>query len=93
MWVCHATCQQKRLFNACFALILRDPVFQCRGILDDARGEVGHHVIPFVRNAFCCCDHILNWRALDMGDVNTCALGQKRAEIFNLFRGAWHHLD
>ena len=76
MWVCHATCQQQRLFNTGFALILRDPVFQRRGVLDYACGEVGHHVITFVCDALCCGDHILNRGALDMGNVNACALWQ-----------------
>ena len=38
-------------------------------------------------------DHILDRRALDMGDVDPGARRQQRAEILDRGGGARHHLD
>jgi hypothetical protein len=52
-----------------------------------------HHLEAFAAQARGGGDHVLDRRAVDMGDVDARAGGQERAEILDLLGGARHHLD
>ena len=87
------TGKQQRLIDASLALIACDPVHKLRFVGNPARREVRHDREAVVRDALGSRDHVLDRRAFDMGDIDPGALGQDRAEILDLLRGARHHLD
>ena len=93
MRVGHATGQQQRLLDVGLALIAGDPVGERGAVLDDARREMRHHRKAFGVDPFGGGDHVLDRRALDMGDIDAGAFGQQGAEILDLLGGARHHLD
>ena len=89
----YATGQQQRLRHARFALIPRNPVAQRGLVRDDACREMRHHPKAVGGQALGRRDHVLDGRAVDMGDIDPGALGQQGAEILDLLRRPRHHLD
>ena len=89
----HTTGQQQRLLDVGLTLIAGNPVGQRLLILDDPRREMRHHRIAFGIDALGGGDHVFDWRAFDMGDVDAGSGGQQVAEILDLFGGARHHFD
>ena len=67
----------------------RAPIF----VFDDARREMRHDIIAFTFDACGCGNHIFDWRAFYVSDVDACACRQKRAKVFYFFRRARHHFD
>ena len=93
VWFRHTTGQQERLIDACLALIAGDPVNERCLILDDSGGKMRHDLVAVARQPPGGRDHIRDWSALDMGDVNPGPFRQEIAEILDLFGGPRHDLD
>ncbi|MNE53230.1 hypothetical protein D3C80_1479420 [compost metagenome] len=88
-----ATGQQKRLSDASIVHITADPVFQRCLVADEAGGNMRHHRVAVFGEPFCRRDHVLDRRAVDMGDIDAHSGRQEFAKILDLGRGARHDLD
>ena len=93
MRVDDAASQQKGLINISLALIAGDPVAEHCFVFDDARREMRHHIKAFAADPLGGRDHVFDWRAFNMGDVDARALRQNCAEIFDFLGSAGHHLN